>query len=351
MPMTYKLIGNLTCATTAGICPAALSVSAMGFGCMGLSEFYGPPQPETDGITLIQAAFRNGVNFFDTADAYAYGDNEVLVGKAIQPFRDKVILASKCGIVRDRHDSTKRGVDGSYAYIMQHFQESCARLGTDYLDLYYLHRVDDGVTPIEESMRAMKALLDTGKIRGIGLSEVAPSLLRRAHAIAPITALQTEYSLWRRQPEIDGSLATCRELGIAFISYSPLGRGFLTGVIASTETLAAEDFRRTLPRFQGKNLEHNRRLVEGLAAFAATKGATPAQIALAWVMHQPGCIPIPGTTKLERLADNIAAADIRLTPEDLIELDRLFPVGAARGERYTPAAMAAYHLERDDELS
>ena len=314
-------------------------VSAIGLGCMGMSAFYGQPSTEQDGIALIYRALDLGLTFFDTAEMYGPHTNEVLLGKALNGRREEAFVATKFGIGYNA-DRTALTVDGSPANVRRAIEGSLQRLGTDHVDLYYLHRVDAN-TPIEETVGAMAELVKEGKVRFLGLSEAAPETLRRGHATHPITALQTEYSLWSREPE-DELLATCDELGIGFVPYSPLGRGFLSGEIKSVDDLAADDFRRANPRFQGENFQKNLDLVEAVKGIAADKGVTAAQLALAWVLAQgEHLVPIPGTRRIRTLEENIAATELTLTPEDLARIDAVFPKGAAAGHRYAEAARAA----------
>lgn len=312
-------------------------VSAVGLGCMGMSAFYGGAD-EAQSIAVIHRALDLGVTLFDTAEMYGPHTNEVLVGKALKDRHDEAFIATKFGINRQPDGSAI--TDGSPANVRRAVEGSLSRLGVDHIDLYYQHRIDPN-TPIEETVGAMAELVKEGKVRFLGLSEAAPATLRRAHAEHPITALQTEYSLWSRDPE-DELLGVVRELGIGFVPYSPLGRGFLSGEIKSIDDLAPDDFRRTNPRFAGDNFQKNLDLVDAVGAIAADKGVTAAQLALAWVLAQgEDMVPIPGTRRITTLEQNAAAADIVLTPDDLARIEAVFPRGAAAGERYAPGGMSS----------
>lgn len=322
---------------------------------MSMSEFYGEPLPESDAIALIKTAFDKGVNMFDTADVYGYGRNEALIGRAISVLgisREKLVIATKCGILRSETDSTKRGIDNSREYVLEACNKSLERLGdlVGYIDLFYLHRIANSGAQIDEAMHAMATLLDQGKIKAVGLSEASvdvihtanEALLKYTEGKHQLAAIQTEYSLMSRGPEESGVLSTCRELGITFVAYSPLSRALLTGEIERADQLAEGDFRRTLPRFSEENFSANREIIDAVKTLAQQKGCSTAQIALAWVMSQPGVVPIPGTTKKSHLLSNINASQVALTAEALSMLNKL---PHAKGMRYSEAAMRAYGFE------
>ena len=326
--------------TTRTLGPAGPTVSALGLGCMGMSAFYGGRSSEDEAIALIQQALDRGVTLLDTADVYGPHTNERLLGRAIAGRRNEVFLASKFGLKLDPGNPQVRGIDGRPEYVQAACEDSLRRLGVDHIDLYYQHRVDPAV-PIEDTVGAMARLVEQGKVRWLGLSEASAATVRRAHAVHPVTAVQSEYSLWSREPEQNGVLATTAELGIGFVPYSPLGRGFLTGAIRSPDDFEADDYRRSSPRFQGDNFARNLALVAQVQALAAELDITPAQLALAWVLAQgPHLVPIPGTTRAARLQENLGALQVQLDAGVLARLDAVFPLHAAAGERYPQAVLA-----------
>lgn len=323
---------------------SGLNVSALGYGCMGIDFGYGNKLSRTDGIAIIRAAFERGVTFFDTAEVYGPWTNEDMVGEALEPFKGQAVLATKFGFNIDPDNGAMRGVDSRPEQIRRVCEASLRRLRVDVIDLFYQHRVDPKV-PIEDVAGTVRDLIAEGKVRHFGMSEPGVATVRRAHAVQPVAVLQNEYSLWTRQVETNGILEACNELGIGLVPYSPLGKGFLAGGITSADQVALGDFRGTLPRFQTDAFAHNLQLLELIKKIAHDRGATPAQIALAWLLAKaPFIVPIPGTTKLHRLEENLGAADIDLTPEDLAEIEALLATVIVEGARYTPAGEAATGL-------
>ncbi|SFW75672.1 aldo/keto reductase [Luteibacter sp. UNCMF366Tsu5.1] len=315
-------------------------VSTLGLGCMGMSEFYGAGD-EKESIATLERALDLGITFWDTSDAYGPHTNEELIGRTLAGRRDKVFLATKFGIVRDPNDPNKRGIDGRPEYVRLSVEGSLRRLKTDHIDLYYQHRVDRNV-PIEETVGAMARLVEEGKVRYLGLSEASAASIRKAAAVHPIAALQSEYSLWTRDPETTGTLAACREHGIALVAYSPLGRGFLTGAITKPEDFAEDDYRRINPRFTGDNFAKNLAIVEKVRKFAATKGCTPGQLALAWVLAKgDDIVPIPGTKRVKYLEENAGAVQVTLSTAEVAEIDAVFPPDTAAGDRYASNMMGS----------
>ncbi|MEX1829620.1 aldo/keto reductase [Luteibacter sp. CQ10] len=313
-------------------------VSAQGLGCMGMSEFYGQGD-EKENIATLERALELGITFWDTSDAYGPHTNEELLGRVLQGRRDKVFLATKFGIVRDPNDPSKRGISGRPEYVRESVEGSLRRLKTDHIDLYYQHRVDREV-PIEDTVGAMARLVDEGKVRYLGLSEASAASIARAAKVHPIHALQSEYSLWTRDPETTGTLAACREHGIALVAYSPLGRGFLTGAITKPDDFAEDDYRRGNPRFMGENFTKNLAIVDKVKRFAADKGCTPSQLALAWVLAKgQDIVPIPGTKRVKYLEENAGADDVALSEAEVAEIDAVFPADAASGDRYQAVMM------------
>lgn len=334
-------------------------VSAIGLGCMGMSEFYGPTD-DRESTRVLEMAVERGCNFFDTADVYGLGHNEELLGNVLRQYpRENYFLATKCGLIRDKNDLTKRGVDNSPEFVKARCDDSLRRLGLGFIDLYYIHRIADHGANIEETMGAMAELLQLGKIRYVGLSEASAEVIRRANAALlkftgnkhQLTAVQTEYSLMTRGPEVDGVLAACRDLGIGLVAYGVLGRKLLTNTVAGGDDFTSDDFRRTLPRFQGDNLHKNQGIVEKIAVIAKKKNCLPSQLCLAWVLAKwEHVIPIPGTKRTKYLENNLAAVDIELTPQDLASIDRISPFGAFTGLRYTEKSMQLYGFKSEEEL-
>ncbi len=321
-----------------------LKVSSLGLGCMSMSEFYGPTSLERSKQTFHEA-IEHGITFFDTADMYGSGHNELFLQSLIKPFRSTIQIATKFGIMRKAEDPLYRKINGKPEYVRKQCEESLIRLGIDTIDLYYQHRVDPE-TPIEETVHAMAKLVQEGKVRYIGLSEASPDMILRAHAVHPITALQSEYSLWYRDPEQE-ILPLCQKLHIGFVAYSPIGRGFLSGKFRSTEDLHPTDFRRTLPRFQEKNLDQNLQVVHTLEKMANKKKCTSAQLALAWMAHKnPSIVPLFGTTSPTHLIENIQSLQVGLTDEDIRLLDTQIPIGFAQGDRYSSDSMKLYKMDR-----